>query len=83
MTSILERITAKEASSFKETLPITSGYFLEAEGENGVVRIYRDAGDGTPVPIATEADKTALKRSIDEAGNIPNSLSVSVDAYDL
>ena len=58
----------KFATKNVATAELKSGYYLEAQGSEGIVRIYRDLGDGKPGPIATELEKNTLKRSTQQAG---------------
>jgi hypothetical protein len=48
---------------------LSEGYYLESSGAGGdVVRIYRDAGDGSPSPMLSEIDKATVEQSIKESG---------------
>jgi hypothetical protein len=48
---------------------LSEGYYFESTAANGdVVRIYRDAGDGSPSPMVSEIDKATVEHSIKESG---------------
>jgi hypothetical protein len=47
---------------------LSEGYYLEAEGTNGPVRLYRDSGDGSPSALVSEIDRATLENSIKQSG---------------
>ncbi|KAN0083464.1 hypothetical protein V8E54_002552 [Elaphomyces granulatus] len=46
---------------------LSQGYYLETSGANGVVRIYRDAGDGSPAALVSDTDRVTLQQSLKES----------------
>jgi hypothetical protein len=67
VTSV-DDVMLKFAAKNAPTDFLSKGYYLEAEGTNGVVRIYRDAGDGSPVALVSDIDKATLEQSIKQSG---------------
>ncbi|TDZ31892.1 hypothetical protein C8035_v001080 [Colletotrichum spinosum] len=63
----MESTVGKFAASNAKTAEIEAGYFLEAKGQSGTVRVFRDGGDGKPVPLATQADQRAMKKSMERS----------------
>ena len=47
---------------------LSQGYYLETSGANGVVRIYRDAGDGSPAALVLDTDRVTIQQSLKESG---------------
>jgi hypothetical protein len=62
--SIVLRFTPKNVP----TDLLSDGYYLEAEGAKGTVRLYRDPGDGSPAALVSETDRAALENSIKQSG---------------
>ena len=67
VTSV-DDVVLKFAPKNAPTELLPKGYYLEAEGTNGMVRIYRDAGDGSPIALVSNNDKATLEQSIKQSG---------------
>lgn len=70
MTAV-ERTIAKFTATSEKVAQLQAGFYLEAKGDSGTVRLFRDGGDGKPVPLATEADQKALKKSLEKSCESP------------
>lgn len=68
----VEATTAKFTATADKVAQLEAGYYLKAEGRGGTVRVFRDAGDGKPVPLATDADRKGLKASLERSCKSPN-----------
>lgn len=64
----VDRIAAGFAVKNVPTDLLSEGYYLESVGSKGTVRIYRDAGDGSPAALVTETDRASLQQSIKQSG---------------
>lgn len=62
--SVMLRFTPKNVP----TDLLSDGYYLEAEGAKGMVRLYRDPGDGSAAALVSETDRAALENSIKQSG---------------
>ncbi|KAJ0272111.1 hypothetical protein COL940_010630 [Colletotrichum noveboracense] len=63
----VEATTAKFTATADKVAELEAGYYLKAEGRGGTVRVFRDAGDGKPIPLATDADRKGLKASLERS----------------
>jgi hypothetical protein len=64
----VDRIAASFAVKNVPTDLLSEGYYLEAAGAKGPVRIYRDAGDGSPAALVTDIDRASVQQSIKQSG---------------
>ncbi|KAJ5019869.1 hypothetical protein K4K57_007772 [Colletotrichum sp. SAR 10_99] len=78
----VEATTAKFTATADKVAELEAGYYLKAEGRGGTVRVFRDAGDGKPIPLATDADRKGLKASLERSLEVLDLCCLTLDEFE-